>query len=74
MQADHRGVLLASYPAQDSVLRLERFFDALYLRYDERFVTSAPDLASKTRRLDWGHRSSGLRVPHLDFEIRSSLP
>lgn len=71
MQADHRGVLLASYPAHDSVLRLERFFDALYLRYDERFVTSAPDLASKTRRLEWVAQSPGLNMPELDYQPRT---
>lgn len=71
MHADGRGALLASYPAEDSVLRLERFFDALYLRYDERFVTSAPDLASKTRRLEWAEQSPALGMADLDFTTRT---
>jgi hypothetical protein len=32
---------------------LERFFETLYLRYDERYVYSAPDLKSVTRRREW---------------------
>lgn len=71
MHADGRGALLASYPAEDSVLRLERLFDALYLRYDERLVTSAPDLACRTRRLEWDARSPGLQVPDVDFAVRT---
>lgn len=74
MQADSRGVLLASYPAEDGALRLERFFDTLYLRYDERFVTSAPDLASKTRRLEWASDSPALQMPSLDYEARTAGP
>ena len=44
------GEVLTSYPTVDSPLRLERFFETLYLRYDERYVYSAPDLKSVTRR------------------------
>ena len=47
------GTLLPSYPAIDSPLRLERFFETLYLRYDERFVYAAPDLKGVTQRLEW---------------------
>lgn len=47
------GALLPTYPDQDSPLRLERFFETLYLRYDERYVYSAPDLKSVTQRLEW---------------------
>lgn len=47
------GQVLASYPSQDSPLRIERFFQNLYLRYDERYVYSAPDLKSVTRRREW---------------------
>ncbi|MGJ5205030.1 hypothetical protein [Bradyrhizobium sp. HKCCYLR20261] len=51
------GKLLTSYPADSSPLRLERFFEGLYLRYDERFVYSAPDLKSVTQRLEWSSDS-----------------
>jgi hypothetical protein len=39
------GIVLDSYPAAESPLRVERFFETLYLRYDERYVYSAPDLS-----------------------------
>lgn len=70
MESSNRGALLESYPVDDSPLRLERFFDTLYLRYDERFVTSAPDLSSVTRRLEWAADSPALRVPGLDYAAR----
>lgn len=61
MESSTVGTLLANYPQEDSELRLERFFETLFLRYDERFVTSAPDLASKTRRLAWASDSPALK-------------
>lgn len=70
MEAASRGALLDSFPAEDSPLRLERFFDTLYLRYDERFVTSAPDLSSVTRRLEWAFDSPALQLDGLDYEAR----
>lgn len=74
MAGEDRGLLSASYPVEDSALRLERFFDTLYLRYDERFVFSAPDLASVTRRLAWSPDSSAFSGPNrladLDYEPR----
>ena len=70
MKAGARGGLLDHYPEDDSVLRIGRFFDTLYLRYDERFVTSAPDLASKTRRLEWAADSPALEIAGLDYEAR----
>lgn len=70
MRAGSRGELFEGYPADDSTLRLERFFSTLYLRYDERFVTSAPDLSSTTRRLEWDPRSPALGLPGLDYEAR----
>jgi hypothetical protein len=70
MEAGNRGALLESYPVEDSPLRLERFFDTLYLRYDERFVTSAPDLSSVTRRLEWAADSPALQVRGLDYDAR----
>lgn len=72
MEAPSRGALLANYPESDSELRLERFFETLLLRYDERFVTSAPDLASKTRRLEWAADSPALQGLAVDYEPRTS--
>jgi hypothetical protein len=51
------GNVLSNYPVEDSPLRIERFFEALYLRYDERYVYSAPDLKSVTRRREWSPKS-----------------
>lgn len=47
------GLQLTTYPLEDSPLRLERFFETLYMRYDERYVYSAPDLKSVTQRREW---------------------
>jgi hypothetical protein len=73
MEAGSRGALLANYPEEESPLRLERFFETLFLRYDERFVTSAPDLASKTRRLAWASDSPALSSLDVDYEARIAV-
>ena len=54
------GQPLPEFPPADSPLRLEHFFQTLYRRYDERYVYSAPDLKSKTRRLEWSPDSPAL--------------
>jgi hypothetical protein len=68
------GAVLETYPPLDSALRLERFFDTLYLRYDERFVYSAPDLNTVTRRLEWAADSPAFVGPTalvgLDYQPR----
>jgi hypothetical protein len=74
MRAGSRGELFEGYPSEDSPLRLTRFFSTLYLRYDERFVTSAPDLSSTTRRLEWESTSPGLAWPNLDYDPRFASP
>ena len=58
------GRPLSEFPPPDSPLRLEHFFETLYGRYDERYVYSAPDLKSRTRRLEWSPDS-----PALESEI-----
>ena len=70
MDPARRGESLADYPEEQSPLRFERFFDTLYLRYDERFVTSAPDLARKTRRLEWAADSPALKELAFDYIAR----
>ena len=72
MHGPDRSALLDSFPAEDSPLRLTSFFDALYARYDERFVVSAPDLSHVTRRLEWDPASPGLDLPGLDYGVRTS--
>lgn len=73
MESTARGALLANYPEEESPLRLERFFETLFLRYDERFVTGAPDLASKTRRLAWAPDSPALAAIEVDYEARVAV-
>jgi hypothetical protein len=70
MNRTARGALLADYPDEQSPLRFEHFFETLLLRYDERFVTSAPDLASKTRRLSWSSDSPALQELRVDYRPR----
>ena len=67
------GQPLSDFPPPDSPLLLEQFFDTLYLRYDERYVYSAPDLRSRTRRSEWSSDSPALDSPlasSMDYEIR----
>lgn len=63
------GQVLPNYPAVDSSLRFENFFESLYLRYDERYVYSAPDLKSITRRREWSPNS-----PLFDKSLAATLP
>jgi hypothetical protein len=63
------GQMLDTYPLADSPLRFERFFEALYLRYDERYVYSAPDLKRVTRRREWSRAS-----PVFDEALAGKLP
>lgn len=68
------GAVLPGFPATDSPLRIEQFFGTLYLRYDERYVYSAPDLKNKTQRLEWSPNSpvfaDGEHALALDYEAR----
>jgi hypothetical protein len=76
--AENPGQVLETYPRMDSPLRIERFFEALYLRYDERYVYSAPDLKAVTRRREWSPdsplfdkaRAATLPETTLDYEYR----
>ena len=75
---DQAGEVLPHFPPQDSSLRLEKFFQTLYRRYEERYLIGAPDLKSVTRRLEWAPESPVFDVskiksqghPALDHEIR----
>ena len=69
------GGVLPEFPAYDSPLRIEQFFKTLYLRYDERYVYSAPDLKRVTRRLEWSPSSPALALgagPVMGFEPRTA--
>ena len=55
----NEGALMTSFPPCDSPLRVERFFDTIYRKYDERFVFAAPIFANRniTPRLEWASDS-----------------
>lgn len=46
-------VVLADWPSTGSPLRMEKFMDAIYRAYDQRYVYAAPKLARQTTRLAW---------------------
>ncbi|MGY3238356.1 hypothetical protein ACVWZ4_001012 [Bradyrhizobium sp. USDA 4472] len=67
------GGLLPEFPPTGSSLRIEEFFKTLYLRYDERFVYSAPALKDITSRLEWSASSPALQSrgeAEIGFETR----
>ena len=76
MATEVSGAVLPSFPPLDSPLRLEHFFKTLYLRYDERYVYSAPRLSKITRRILWAPASPVLQqqrpadYPQIDYEPR----
>ena len=56
-QPERSGEISDDFPDPGSALRFERFFDALYRQYDERFVYAAPDLGKVTARREWNPAS-----------------
>jgi hypothetical protein len=73
MTTDAVGAVLPAFPPADSPLRIEQFFASMYLRYDERYVYSAPDLKTVTRRLEWFPGSpafANAAKPNLDYSPR----
>ncbi len=74
------GAIFDGFPPDDSPLRLERFFQTLYLRYEERYVFGAPDLSYITKRNEWDPASPAFDTvlqgagtyPELDYEPRLS--
>ena len=59
----HGCVLEVRIATADSSLRIEQFFDSLYLWYDERYVYAAPDLKHMTSRIEWSPQSPALALP-----------
>ena len=67
------GELVPDFPPEDSAIHFDQFFDTIYRRYDERYVVSAPQLARKTRRLEWSPDSPAFRKEQfrdLDYRLR----
>ena len=55
--------VLADWPSPGSALRMEKFMDAIYRAYDQRYVYSAPKLAKRTVRLEWRADSPAFNDP-----------
>lgn len=76
------GKVFNGFPPHDSPLRIERFFQTIYLRYEERYLFGAPDLKSSTRRMEWSSDSpvfstnpeESSQFPALDYKPRLKVP
>lgn len=76
------GTIFQGFPPEGSSLRIERFFQTLYLRYEERYLLGAPDLKSVTKRLEWNPESPVFKqtgpaddpFPWLDYDPRTESP
>ncbi len=55
--------VVADWPSAASPLRMEKFMDAVYRAYDQRYVYAAPKLAKRTARLAWRADSPALEFP-----------
>jgi hypothetical protein len=73
VSGDDVGNVLHDFPPHDSPLRLEQFFQTLYLRYEERYLFGAPDLKSVTRRLEWAPDSPVFDQAQIDHDTYPSL-
>jgi hypothetical protein len=73
-EGDEVGGSVAGFPVDNSVLRVERFFDTLYAQHDERFVYGAPMLEPITRRLEWSPDSPALAEVEADYPPRLGTP
>lgn len=67
------GEVLADFPPTGSPLRLDQFFQTLYLRYEERFLFGAPDLKSVTKRLEWASSSPIFDASSIESHVHPSL-
>lgn len=66
-----RGSILESFPAMESRIHFERFFETLYRAYDSRYVYPAPALQRETGRLCWDPESPAFDVPNAsEFDLR----
>ncbi len=64
--------IVTEWPPEDSPLRFERAFDALYRAYDQRYVFAAPRLARRTTRVVWREDSPAFREEMtLDYQPRT---
>lgn len=76
------GGRVDTFPPEGSPLRVERFFETIYRRYDERFVFAAPIFVTRkvTPRVEWDadsplfaeQRAKPGTMPDLDYDPRIS--
>lgn len=65
------GQVLDQFPAKDSELHIDSFFERIYAQYDQRFVYAAPAIQTKTSRIEWKLSEDILEdTRFLDFEAR----
>ena len=57
------SAVMRTWPPRESPLRFEQLFERMYREYDRRYVFAAPQLASKTTRLEWREDSPALQEP-----------
>lgn len=67
------GRVLPMFPKADSPLRIEQFFETLYLRYDERYVYAAPDLKQTTERIEWAPQSPALALTEASEQMKDFI-
>ena len=66
-----RGTVLPTFPANDSPIRFDQFFQTIFNSYDLRYVYAAPALRKATERLFWAPDSPALGVDGAaEFEPR----
>ena len=66
-----RGTVLPAFPANDSPIRFDRFFQTIFNSYDLRYVYAAPALRKTTERLFWAPDSPAFGVDGAaEFEPR----
>lgn len=66
-----RGTVLPAFPAKDSPIRFDQFFQTIFNSYDLRYVYAAPALRKTTERLFWAPDSPAFGVDGAaEFEPR----
>jgi hypothetical protein len=73
MDKCHRSGLVAGFPEAGSGLELRDLFEALYARYDERYVLRSPEMQRRTVRNVWDPASPGLKLFGLDYRVRATI-
>ncbi len=62
VDTEDAGVVLESFPPDESSIHVGKFFDSIYAQYDFRYVYTAPALRKLTSRFEWAEDSPALAV------------